>query len=95
MARMRYTVVVRHPETMTPVALVEGTEVPEWASVRLPEDDVTGAMPAVVETESVTEDEAEGVIEAPAGAESEEGGDSSEAPAEPAPKTTRSRKTSK
>lgn len=37
---MKYTVVVRHPETDAPTALVKGTDVPDWATGLVHADDV-------------------------------------------------------
>ena len=31
MSKLILTIVVRHPDTDAPVALIEGTELPEWA----------------------------------------------------------------
>lgn len=41
--KLRYTLVVRHPETSLPAALVEGSEVPDWASDLVHADDLDGA----------------------------------------------------
>lgn len=40
---LRYTVVVRHPDTAEATALVAGSEVPEWASGLVQADDLDGA----------------------------------------------------
>lgn len=42
---LRYTLVVRHPETSAPVALLEGQPVPDWASDLVHADDLDGADP--------------------------------------------------
>lgn len=42
MSVLRLTVVVRHPETLQPVALVEGTELPDWATGLVHADDIDG-----------------------------------------------------
>ena len=54
MSRLILTIVVRHPETDAPVALIEGTELPEWAEglvhpdnlVEVPVEPETPAKPA-------------------------------------------------
>lgn len=42
---LRFTVVVRHPETSEPVALVAGEPVPGWATDLVHPDDIEGAEP--------------------------------------------------
>lgn len=37
---MRYTVIVRHPETDAPMAVLEGKPVPDWAEGLVHEDDL-------------------------------------------------------
>ncbi|KNX38096.1 hypothetical protein [Luteipulveratus halotolerans] len=48
MAAMKRTVIVRHPESLQAVALVEGTEVPEWAEglVHVDDTDAPAEKPA-------------------------------------------------
>lgn len=47
MARtLRYTRIVRHPETHQPTALVGGSELPEWADGLVHDDDMEGGRPA-------------------------------------------------
>ena len=58
MSRLILTIVVRHPETDAPVALIEGTELPEWAEglvhpdnlVEVPVEPETPAEPVEPET---------------------------------------------
>lgn len=38
---LKYTIVRRHPETLQAVALIEGTEVPDWAADMVEDDDLT------------------------------------------------------
>jgi len=40
---MKYTVIVRHPETDAPIALLAGEPVPDWAVKLVESDDVDGA----------------------------------------------------
>lgn len=40
MGALRYTLIVRHPETAEPVALLAGQPVPEWASGLVHPDDL-------------------------------------------------------
>ena len=43
---LRYTLIVRHPETGEAVALLAGSEVPKWASGLVQPDDCEPAKPA-------------------------------------------------
>lgn len=40
MSGLKYTLVVRHPESGEPVALLEGTQVPSWAKDLVDPDDL-------------------------------------------------------
>ena len=42
---LRYTLIVRNPETGAPVALLAGKPVPGWATDLVHPDDLTGAEP--------------------------------------------------
>jgi hypothetical protein len=44
-ATLKYTIVVRHPETGVATALVEGSGVPEWAKDLVHKDDLEGGSP--------------------------------------------------
>lgn len=41
--RLKYTLVVRHPETAAPTALLAGESVPHWATDLVHKDDLEGA----------------------------------------------------
>ena len=41
--KLRYTLVVRHPDTDAPTALLGGEEVPDWASDLVHADDLEGS----------------------------------------------------
>lgn len=43
--KLRYTLIVRHPETDVATALVAGSEVPAWASNLVHADDLEGSEP--------------------------------------------------
>lgn len=51
MSRLILTIVVRHPDTDAPVALIEGTELPEWAEGLVHPDNLV-EVPAPVEPET-------------------------------------------
>ena len=56
--KLRYTLVVRHPDTDAPTALLAGEEVPEWATKLVHADDLVGAEdegPAYPEGDPSTE----------------------------------------
>lgn len=67
MSRLVRTVIVRNPETFVAEALVEGSEVPEWAADLIHEDDLTDAEPEAEDAEDAeVEADAEPEVEAPA-----------------------------
>ena len=59
MARaLRYTMAVRHPETLLATPLLAGSEVPEWAADFVSDDDTTdGKATPVVEVAEVQPEE--------------------------------------
>ena len=45
MSKLILTIVVRHPDTDAPVALIEGTELPEWAEGLVHPDNIVEVTP--------------------------------------------------
>lgn len=69
MSGLKYTVVVRHPETYQAVALLAGTPVPAWAKDLVHADDIDGDTSEVEDTQPDGQDSDTdgGVAEKPAG----------------------------
>lgn len=69
MSGLKYTVVVRHPETYQAVPLLAGTPVPAWAKDLVHADDIDGDTPEVEDTQPDGQDSDTdgGVAEKPAG----------------------------
>lgn len=54
---LRYTLVVRHPENGVATALVEGSEVPDWAKDLVHQDDLEPATKAPVKKAAASKSE--------------------------------------